>query len=74
MSSADDEDEDVPAAATKRDRITIDPSPTMRRYLAQLVRLGIYGKTPTTVARRLVDEGVRIALREGLIERERADD
>ena len=36
------------------DWITIDPSPAMRRYLAQLVQLGVYGKTPTTAARRLI--------------------
>ena len=69
-----DGDDDAEPAGTKRDRITIDPSPAMRRYLKQLVSLGIYGKTPTTVARRLVDEGVRLALKEGLIQKEREDD
>jgi hypothetical protein len=74
MTKADDEEGEEVTGAAKRDRITIDPSPAMRRYLAQLVRLGIYGKTPTTVARRLIDEGVRLALKEGLIEKERDED
>ena len=70
---ASDVSEDGPTG-TKRDRITIDPSPAMRRYLKQLVRLGIYGKTPTAVATRLIDEGVRQALRDSLITREQEED
>ena len=72
---ADDEDEDGgEGSGAKRDRITIDPSAAMRRYLKQLVTLGIYGKTQTTVARRLLEEGVRQAIREGMIAKEREGD
>ena len=73
MATDDEEDEDAAEGSPRRDRITLNPRATTFRYLKQLVRLGIYGKTPTTAAARLVDEGIRRALSEGLIERERED-
>lgn len=51
----------------KRERIYLGSRPATLRYLNQLVSLGLYGNDPTQAARRLVDEGIRLALREGLI-------
>ena len=64
-------DEEDDGAATKAGRIGLNPSEITVRYLKQLVALGIYGKNPTQVAARLVDEGIRRALVDRLIERER---
>lgn len=57
--------------ASKRDRLTINPRPATIRYLKQLAALGIYGSSPTTAASRLIDEGIRQAIKDGLIEKER---
>lgn len=64
----DDEDAET---ASKRDRLALNPKPQTARYLKQLVSLGIYGSTPTAVAARLVDEGIRLAIKDGLIDKER---
>ena len=58
----------------KRDRIALSPRPVTRRYLNQLVALGIYGSDATEAAKRLVDEGIRRALQEGIIHPERDGD
>ena len=67
---AKDEDDNDEGAA-KRDRLTLNPRPATIRYLKQLVALGIYGSSPTTAANRLVDEGIRLAIKDGLIDKER---
>jgi hypothetical protein len=70
-----DDDEDAPAGEVDPDgkaaRIGLNPRPVTVRYLKQLVALGTHGKNPTQVASRLVDEGIRRALAEGLIDKER---
>jgi len=69
MADANTED----AKGASRDRINLSPRPTTLRYLNQLVKLGLYGSDKTAVATRLVDEGIRRALAEGLIHRESGD-
>jgi len=64
MDGTDDKGGD---GGTSRPRIYLSPRPATLRYLNQLVSLGLYGSDPTQAAGRLVDEGIRLALREGLI-------
>jgi hypothetical protein len=69
---ADEEEEGSgERAGEKPGRIGLNPSDVTVRYLKQLLSLGIYGKNVTQVAARLVDEGIRRAIVEGLIEKER---
>lgn len=42
-------------------------SPQMLTYLEDLVRTGFYGKTPTQVAQRLIEEGIMTAIGKQLI-------
>jgi len=42
-------------------------SPLMHLYLADIVDTAMLGKTPTQVAQRLIEEGVRAAIRDRLI-------
>ena len=63
-------DEESAEDVAKRERVAISPRPATLRYLKQLVALGIYGKDTTAAATRLVDEGIRLALKDGLINKE----
>ena len=78
MADPDDEDgeeaEEKPVkGAPARPTITLHPSATTLFYLKELVALGMYGKTPTTAANRLIDEGIRRAICDQLIDKRRAD-
>jgi hypothetical protein len=60
------------AAGVARDKpVPFRPSEQTSAYLKDLVAIGVYGKNPTQVVRRLVDEGIRQAIGLGLIERRR---
>jgi hypothetical protein len=48
-------------------RCDIRPSPEQTGYLEQLVRLGLYGKNRTDVARYLVIQGLERLAREGIL-------
>lgn len=51
----------------KRDRIAISPSPQLREFLLRLTATGIYGKSPTEVARTLIGLQIERLLREGIL-------
>jgi hypothetical protein len=51
-------------------RCDIRPSPEQTGYLEQLVRLGLYGKNRTDVARYLVIQGLERLAREGILKLE----
>lgn len=42
-------------------------SPVMHRYLSDLVRVGFLGDSPTAVAQRLIEDGIRNAIRDRVI-------
>ena len=48
-------------------RCDIRPTPQQKAYLEQLVRLGLYGKNPTDVARYLVIQGLERLAHEGIL-------
>jgi hypothetical protein len=43
----------------------------MHAYLQDLVDIGAYGSTPSDVARALIEEGIRRAISQGVIEKRR---
>ena len=48
--------------------------PAAHAYLQDLVDTGAYGSNPTDVARTLIEEGIRRALGQGIIEVRRPDE
>jgi hypothetical protein len=44
---------------------TVSTTPQVWRYLAQLVRKGIYGKTEPEVAERLISKGIEAFIEKG---------
>lgn len=59
------------ARADPRERIALSPRPSTVRYINQMVALGLFGTDPTAVATRLVEDGIRRALAEGILDKER---
>lgn len=55
--------------ARRRDRIVIDATPKMARYLDDLVETGLYGSTRSEVATRLVTRGLEVVIERGVVER-----
>lgn len=67
MSGAEEPDDSDGEAGRLRKKVTV--SPATLRYLEKLVDSGTHGATVATVMARLVEEGVRQAIREGFIRR-----
>ncbi len=50
-------------------RIYVDVTPPMKLLLERLVNTGLYGTTPQSAARRLLEQGLEEALRNDLIDK-----
>jgi len=78
MSDDDDDDDEgaahpeTVASGTRAGTITLRPSAQTLGYLNDLIALGTHGNKPTTVANRLIDEGIRRAIKDQLIEKRRS--
>ena len=69
----DDLDEDVEVGADgKRPRKTCTLSPRTIRYLEKLAEVGTHGSKVALVMTRLIEEGVRQAIRDGFIDKSAA--
>lgn len=49
----------------KTERITINVTPQIKYYLERLVDRGLYGKTPTEAANRMVTRGIESVIEDG---------
>lgn len=57
-----------PKNTTPTDRLVLSATPQLRDHLKALVKMGLYGKTPSEVALNLVCRSVETLIKDGILD------